>query len=222
MLAGFRKANPLRSTPTGRDFAAGLRCVVCVCFAHGDPKKPSRPQFVAWQLIPPFICSIAPGSLFSACSCGGEGSERGALAIPRASGAGWAGARGGTPRATEPPPQASHHARRSNHKAARIASQTKGATPRRRIQGPAWMHGPPMRGAEPQISSHSVGVANSAVESPRTQTRCWLLRAMRERMPPLVLFADICRARQAEASKVCRGGGAVLSEAERSGSGGLD
>ena len=39
MLAGFRKANPLRSAPAGRDFAAGFRFAVCAFGVHNHKQS---------------------------------------------------------------------------------------------------------------------------------------------------------------------------------------
>jgi hypothetical protein len=44
MLARFRKANPLRSTPAGRDFAAGFLGVACACGVHNHKQVVKSPE----------------------------------------------------------------------------------------------------------------------------------------------------------------------------------
>jgi hypothetical protein len=102
-------------------------------FAQSLPRSPNPRS-------PPFhrpeVFAAVGGELFATRlrqPCGGEGSEGRALAIPRASGAGWAGAWVARPSrerqtATEPPPRRWHGTDLRSTTAARRTPPTRGPT----------------------------------------------------------------------------------------------
>jgi hypothetical protein len=100
------------------------------------PKSPSPPKSSESPFQSPQVLRRCGGEPFATRlrqPCGGEGSEGRALAIPRASGAGWAGAWVARPSrerqtATEPPPRRWHGTDLRSTTAARRTPPTRGAT----------------------------------------------------------------------------------------------
>ena len=158
-------------------------------FAQSLPRRPNHrsphfkgPRFSRW-------CG---GELFASRlrqPCGGEGSEGRALAIPRASGAGWAGAWVARPSrerqtATEPPPRRWHGTDLRSTTAARRTSSAQGATIAAETAAPhgCWRHDPRSGARAKPKTERRTGSEIAEIRSDSVSSRQNRWAAMRRRV----------------------------------------
>ncbi len=136
------------------------------CPKSPSPPKSSESPFTSGEVLAAMRLRAFAARLRQ--PCGGEGSEGRALAIARASGAGWAGAWVARPSrerqtATEPP-RADGMGLTSDLQRRRAGLHQHEAQPSPPKPQPRVAAGPAIRVAESQISSDSIGVVDGAVE----------------------------------------------------------